>query len=97
MILAEDAIHNTGRVLLKAGTELNDQHIKIFKTWGLSSLHIKSDEINTRDVKKQHTAEEIRQIIAKQKQSFKYCDLMHPLINSLFRASVTMKLKSAKD
>lgn len=93
MVLAEDAIHNSGRVLLKAGTKLNDKHIKIFKTWGLSSLNIISDENEGSNSKKKHTAEKIKQVIAEQKQAFRYCDLNDPFINKLFRASVNIKLK----
>lgn len=93
MVLAEDAVHHNGRVLLKAGSELNDKHIKIFKSWGLSTLNVKTDEAEETGGPKRHTADQIKRVIAKQKRAFKYCDLNHPFTHQLFRASVDMKLK----
>jgi hypothetical protein len=43
MVLAEDAVHMNGRVLLSAGTCLTERHLKIFKTWGLTEAFIKGN------------------------------------------------------
>jgi len=46
MVLAEDAVHMNGRILLNAGSCLTDRHIKIFKTWGLTEAHIRGSGDN---------------------------------------------------
>lgn len=40
MVLAKDAAHITGRVLLRAGSTLTERHITVFKTWGLPDVQI---------------------------------------------------------
>ncbi|HEC20225.1 MAG TPA: HDOD domain-containing protein, partial [Gammaproteobacteria bacterium] len=40
MVLAADAKHHSGRVLLAAGTELTEKHLKVFHTWGLTEADI---------------------------------------------------------
>lgn len=42
MVLAENAVHLTGRVLLQSGTCLTEKHLRIFKTWGLTEANIKA-------------------------------------------------------
>ena len=42
MILAADVKERSGRVLLRAGTELTERHLNIFKTWGVTEAEIES-------------------------------------------------------
>lgn len=91
MILSEDATYTNGRVLLRAGTELNENHIKIFKTWGIFSLNIKQNDERV-TAKKQYSRDEISQAIRVTKILFQHCDLNHPLMNELFRARIKMYL-----
>lgn len=42
MVLASDAKERSGRVLLRAGTELTERHLNIFKTWGVTEADIES-------------------------------------------------------
>ena len=51
MVLAEDAMHMNGRVLLSAGSCLTDRHLKIFKTWGLTEAYIRGGGENQPDNK----------------------------------------------
>ena len=44
MMLATDVKDRSGRTLLKAGIELTDKHIKIFKTWGVTQVEIVGKE-----------------------------------------------------
>lgn len=44
MVLAEDAVHMNGRILLSAGSCLTERHIKIFKTWGLTEALIRGGD-----------------------------------------------------
>ncbi len=52
MIIDQDVKNPQGAVLLKAGNEVTERHISIFKTWGVNSLFVKeeisSDELGDR-------------------------------------------------
>lgn len=44
MELAESVKNLYGQMLLTAGTGLTENHIKLFKTWGIQEVTIKADE-----------------------------------------------------
>ncbi len=93
MILSEDAVHSNGRILLKSGSKLSQNHIKIFKTWGVSTINIKNEAEEQFKAKKRHSPDEINRVIQQKKNIFQHCDLKHPFINKLFRTSVKMSLE----
>lgn len=97
MILSEDAVHTNGRVLLKSGSKLSLNHIKIFKTWGVSTINIKNEAEEQLTTKKRHTPDEIKRVIQQKKKIFQHCDLKHPFINKLFRTSVKMSLEQTDE
>ena len=47
MILSSDVKDRGGRALLKAGVELTEKHLKIFKTWGITHIEIEGDDTTT--------------------------------------------------
>ena len=47
MVLSGDVTSNNGNVLLKAGVELTDKHIKILKTWGVTHIEIEGEDSST--------------------------------------------------
>lgn len=50
MILAEPVFNSSGQTLLSSGVELNQKHVKILKTWNISSLSIHDDNNNNENV-----------------------------------------------
>lgn len=92
MMLSKDVIHSNGRILLRADSLLTEQHIKIFKTWGISSVTIKVFNGESATVKMQDAADVIKAIERKQHIKFKYCDLNHPFMAELFRLSIKQEL-----
>lgn len=50
MILAEPVFNTSGQTLLTSGVELNQKHVKILKTWNISSLSIQDDSNNENNV-----------------------------------------------
>lgn len=44
MELAEPVLNHYGQMLLSVGTVLMENHIKLFKTWGIRSVIIKTEE-----------------------------------------------------
>ena len=43
MILYEPVFNSSGQTLLPSGIELNEKHIKVLKTWNVSSIFIQED------------------------------------------------------
>lgn len=44
MVLAEPILNMNGQMLLSAGATLQDNHMRLFKTWGIQSVAINSVE-----------------------------------------------------
>ena len=42
MKLERDVQERSGRVLLRAGTEITERHLNIFRTWGVAEADIES-------------------------------------------------------
>lgn len=42
MKLEKDVQERSGRVLLRAGTEITERHLNIFRTWGVAEVDIES-------------------------------------------------------
>jgi hypothetical protein len=87
MVLAADAVCLNGRVLLRAGVALTEQHLKIFRTWGLSEADIEGADAEKIFEKKLADADP--QIVEKERlalnERFRHADISHPLISELFR------------
>lgn len=90
MVLAEDAKHHNGRVLLRAGTELTEKHIKIFTTWGLTEANIEGVSKDTLDA--QATQDIDPEILAQAEKHiadrFRHTDPTHPAVEELMRICI---------
>lgn len=67
MVLEKDVANIQGAVLLRKDSEVTDRHIKIFKTWGISSIFIK-DTVGVDDLAGQSAQEASRQQIEDMKK-----------------------------
>lgn len=90
MVLAEDAVHLNGRVLLSSGSCLTDKHLTMFRSWGLSDARIsgKAGE-NALNNAVMNINKEI--LIHSEKvleKSFKYLDFNHEPVSELFKLCV---------
>lgn len=87
MVLGADVTAVGGRVLLRAGVELNADHLRIFRAWGLVSADIvDGDSTGKRadvlaDVDPARLTEIRKQVDAR----FVLTDLQHPVIAALHR------------
>jgi hypothetical protein len=85
MKLAGDVTERSGRVLLRAETEITEKHLSILKKWGVTEV----DAIGTED----NPAEEVqpigpsilREAELKAEALFRHTDRKHPAICELFR------------
>lgn len=90
MVLADDAVHLNGRVLLQAGTELTEKHLKIFRAWGLTEATVVG--ANDEEIK-QHAIEHLdpaQLALAEQKLQllFSHLDMEHEPVAELYRLCV---------
>ncbi|NIR94261.1 MAG: ABC transporter permease, partial [Gammaproteobacteria bacterium] len=45
MALRQDAVHRTGRIILRAGHVLEDEDIRSLRAWGVTEVQIAGDEV----------------------------------------------------
>jgi len=85
MVLSSDVTDRGGRtILLKAGSELTEKHLKIFKTWGVVQVDVKGKDNSTplNNIINAHPELEISARLAV-KSTFKHTNLKHPFFKEL--------------
>jgi len=87
MVLAEDAVHLNGRVLLSEGTCLTDKHLKVFRTWGLTEAIIRGGDGEELGKKAMQHLDAIVVMQAEQfmKERFTHMDMEYAPVDELFR------------
>ena len=87
MKLAADVKDRAGRLLLGAGSEITEKHLKVFKIWGVTEADIEG--VEKEEIVAQATAQLDPVLLAeaeqKAKQLFRHTDQTHPFIEELFR------------
>ena len=87
MVLASDAVCLNGRVLLRAGATLTEQHLKVFRTWGLSEADVEG--VDAQAIKGRKLAAADPAVVEAQRaalgERFRLTDRSDPLIDELFR------------
>lgn len=96
MILRSAVCDRSGRLLLPAGSELSDNHLKIFRTWGISGADVENDSDETAvtpaevaDVNDPLVLAEAQRIIA---ALFIHNDPLHPMIQELMKICVARQV-----
>lgn len=91
MILARDAKDLNGRILLAAGTEITEKHLRVFKIWGVSEAEIVG--IDQEDVAAKTAAQvdpaNLKDAEEKTQKLFVFVDKSHPAISELMRLTVS--------
>ena len=96
MVLAADAVHMNGRVLLSAGSCLTEKHLRIFRAWGLTEALIEG-------AAGEHAAEKAIQKIDPEivlqaelalKKNFTYMDMNFAPVAELFRICVITRAQT---
>lgn len=89
MLLAEDAVHLNGRVLLRAGVEINDKHIRTLKTWGVYAVTVRGGDEGDDGYVVEEIAPDLYHEAERQMRGlFRHTDLAHPAIAELFKLRV---------
>lgn len=88
MILAEEVRDINGRLLLGKGKRIGRSHIRIFKIWGVTEVHVVGDIGIKEEPELSVDPELIEKTEEKTKPIFVHVDLDHPAIKEIFRLSV---------
>ena len=86
MNLAGDVVERTGRVLLRAGTEITEKHLDILRKWGVTEV----DTVGTTPEVPAGAPEAVDPAVLraaedKAQMLFRHTDREHPAIRELFR------------
>lgn len=99
MTLKSAVSDRSGRLLLPAGVELDEKHLKIFRTWGISEADIEGES------EEEESIEEIDfnvdpLVMAKAQQEveqlFIHNDVQHQMIRELMRICISKRVASAR-
>jgi len=87
MILGRDIKDRNGLVLLSAGHEITEKHLKILKMWGIMEADI---EGVTREETISEAASQIDPLLLQEtenqiREQFRHADMKNPFMNELFR------------
>lgn len=95
MILAGEVKDRNGRVLLAAGQEITEKHLKIFKTWGVTDANIQG--ASQEDMVAQDLAEVDPEIHRQAEEAtlarFKHAGTTHPGLKELARLATMRRVR----
>lgn len=87
MVLGTDVKDLSGRMLLTAGTEIDERHLKILRTWGVAGVEVENDDeidIQQSDIDFDALAPEVIEAIENEvKSRFAGVDTSHPVMTAL--------------
>ncbi|MBI2355180.1 MAG: hypothetical protein HYV06_09155 [Deltaproteobacteria bacterium] len=95
MLLSGDVCDRSGRMLLPAGVELTERHLKVFRTWGVLEADIEGEEGGeTAPVQASEDADPVGLAAAEEGvgRIFRLNDREHPAIMELIRLCIARKV-----
>jgi len=90
-ILAEEVRDINGRLLLARGNEIGDNHIRIFKIWGVSEVTVEGPAKGNDKIDPEISPEMFEQVRETVKDIFQHTDQEHPLVKKLFNLAVQFR------
>jgi len=76
MVTGRDVVDRAGRVLVPAGTPLDEKHLRVLKTWGIDAVWVEGSAPRSAPELPPREEERLR-------ARFRHADLAHPLISEL--------------
>ena len=90
-ILAEEVRDINGRLLLARGNEIGDNHIRIFKIWGVSEVTVEGPAQGNDKFDPEISPEMLEKVTETVKDLFRHTDLEHPLVKKIFDLAVQFR------
>ncbi len=81
MQLTSDVVDRNGQLLAKAGNELTEKELRLFKIWGVQGVNVAGDDDANQQL--QNTAQDSviePRHAAAARELFRHCDLDHPVV-----------------
>ena len=79
MVLGESVHDGQGRLLMPAGTELTERHLRAFQLWGIMAVKIRG-AAGAEDTVAEVSPEELAAAVERVMPRFVHNDVQHPLI-----------------
>lgn len=98
MVTGSEVKDRMGRTLLAKGKTITSKHLKVFKTWGITEINIRSEKnsLATQDEQEKEISVDPK-IIKETDELFKFTDRRHPIVSELYNLCLTRKAKSLND
>ncbi|MBN1276957.1 MAG: HDOD domain-containing protein [Deltaproteobacteria bacterium] len=90
MVLDSDVRDIAGRLLLKKGLQIDLNHVKTLKRWGITEVNI-IDSIGEKVSVLSAEPDQLEEHNEKTKDIFRHCDFSHPAVKELFRLAVLFR------
>ena len=94
MVLASHARDPNGRLLLPAGEEITDKHIRTLKAWGIAEVDIEGNKDEAGQTSGKNGESVPIQVQEEVDELFRYSNRKHPAIKELVELCVLRKTKS---
>jgi hypothetical protein len=88
MVLADEVIDLSGRLLLGKGKTIQPDHFRVFNIWGVTEVNIRGNNGDKEETKPNLDSEQYEKTKESTLQVFSHNDLNHPAIKEIFRLSV---------
>ncbi len=85
MLLADEVRDQQGRLLMPAGTELTDRHLRAFQLWGIISVRIRAADAEAAPAELPLTPEQLAQGEEVVRNRLRDDKAAHPLMAELIR------------
>jgi len=92
-ILADEVRDINGRLLLGRGNEIQANHIRIFKIWGVPEVTVVGAARHNDKLDPEMNPELLEQVKETIKILFRHVDLEHPAIKEIYKLAVQFKFK----
>ena len=93
-ILAEEVRDINGRLLLAEGNEIQPNHIRIFKIWGISEVNVAGAESHKDRIDPEFDSELVEQARESMTVLCRHVDLEHPAIQEIFKLAVQFRCRN---
>ena len=92
-ILAEEVRDINGRLLLAKGNEIQSNHIRIFKIWGISEVNVAGAASRNEKFDPELDSEYLEQARESMTILCRHVDLEHPAIKEIFKLAVQFRCR----
>lgn len=86
--VVEDVYDPQGRLLMSAGTELTERHLRACQLWGITRVRVRTEGLPAEAEAEGPTPGQIAQAELETRARFRNTDQTHPLMVELFRLCV---------